>query len=128
MTRSRSILLALAAVVSFALAAEPAAAQMRLNFGLGKSGGKLDIEIAQQTPRRGGSSCFSEQQIAQAIASGEIRSWAAIRRMARIPDAYYETSDVQVCVRNGVPFYEVNMVSPKGENAKYRLNALDGSS
>jgi hypothetical protein len=130
MTRFRSYLLALAAVASLALAVEPTAAarlKLNLNLGYGSTGADLGITLAQQAPRKGGGACLSEQQIAKAIASGQIRSWAAIRQAAGIPNDYYETSDVQVCVRNGAPFYIVNMVSPKGENVKYVLNALDGS-
>lgn len=130
MIRFRSVLLALVAVVSLALAAGPAAAQAKLNLGLGlgSPAAGVEIQVAQQTPRKGaGGACMSEQEIAKAIGSGQIRSWRAIRQMAGIPADYYETSDVRVCVRNGAPFYIVNMVSPKGENVKYVLNALDGS-
>jgi hypothetical protein len=128
MTGFRSFLLALAAVVSLALAAAPAAAQVRLSLGVGQSGASVGVEVAQQAPRKAaGGSCLSEEQIAKSIGSGQIRSWRAIRQMAGIPADYYETSDVRVCLRNGAPFYIVNMVSPKGENVKYVLNALDGS-
>jgi hypothetical protein len=131
MIRFRTSLLALAAVVSLALAAGPVSAsqlKLHLSLGFGSTSGDLGVELVQQTPRKGaGGACMSEQEIAKAIGSGKIRSWAAIRQAAGIPDDYYETSDVQVCVRNGAPFYIVNMVSPKGENRKYVLNALDGS-
>jgi hypothetical protein len=73
-------------------------------------------------------SCLSEPQIEAAIASGEIQSWAKVRELASIPKAYREASDVQVCLRAGVPYFIVSMVSPKGEYFKIVLNAVDGSS
>ncbi|HEX4296494.1 MAG TPA: hypothetical protein VHZ56_00575 [Devosia sp.] len=80
---------------------------------------------AAAAPRQG--NCLSDQQIQAEIGSGQIQSWARIRKLAGIPKDYYETSDVQVCLRGGVPYFMVNMVSPKGENFKMVLNAVDGS-
>ena len=126
MTRLRARLFAAFAAVSLLLAAGPAAAQINIELGIGGDNGGITIGGPQ--PRRaGGGECLTDRQINRAIAAGQIRSWPQIRRLAGIPENYYETSDVQVCLRNGVPFYIVNMVSPKGENVKYVLNALDGS-
>jgi hypothetical protein len=127
MTQFRHRLIAAVAAVSLVLAAWPAAAQVNIQLGIGGPNGG-QVTIGGQLPRRaGGGQCLDDQQINRAIASGEIRSWPQIRKLAEIPASYYETSDVQVCLRNGVPYYIVNMVSPKGENVKYVLNALDGS-
>ena len=71
--------------------------------------------------------CLSDQQIQSEIASGQIQSWPAIKRMAGIAN-YQEVSDVRVCLVNGAPFYQVNVVSPNGEAKKVVINALDGSS
>jgi uncharacterized membrane protein YkoI len=71
--------------------------------------------------------CLSDQQIQTEIASGQIQSWPAIKRLARIAN-YQEVSDVRVCLINGVPYYQVNVVSPNGEAKKVMINALDGSS
>src|SRR5262249_32168124 len=76
----------------------------------------------------GGRACLSEPEIEAAIASGQIQSWAKVRELANIPKAYREASDVQVCLRGGVPYFIVSMVSPKGEYFKIVLNAVDGSS
>ncbi len=76
----------------------------------------------------GARDCLTEPQIEAAIASGQIQSWAKIRRLAKIPPEYKETSDVQVCLRAGVPYFIVSIVSPKGEYFKIVLNAVDGSS
>jgi hypothetical protein len=125
MIQFRPGLIALVAAVSLLLAAAPGYAQVNIQFGL--DGGQ--VTIGAQLPRRAGlGECLNDKQINRAIASGQILSWPEIRRMAGIPADYYETSDVQVCMRRGVPFYVVNMSSPKGENTKYVLNALDGSS
>ena len=43
------------------------------------------------------------------------------------PATYQEVSDVRVCLIKGVPYYIVNVVSPKGEASKIVLNAVDGS-
>jgi len=71
--------------------------------------------------------CMTDQQIQTAISAGQIQKWAQIRKIAGIPDDNYETSTVQVCLRAGVPYYIVNMSSPKGENFKIVLNAVNGS-
>ena len=71
---------------------------------------------------------MSEPEIAAAIASGQIQSWAKIRDLANVPRNYREASDVQVCMRGGVPYFIVSLVSPKGEYFKVVLNAMDGSS
>lgn len=116
----RTILLA-AAVAGPALlgSALPADAGPRLGFGQGPG---------IQASGGGGGSCLSEPQIAAAIASGQIQSWAQIRQLANIPKSYREASDVRVCMRGGVPYFIVSMVSPKGEYFKIMLNAVDGSS
>lgn len=75
----------------------------------------------------GGHQCLSDQQIQAAIASGQIKSWPKIKKMARISADYQEVSDVKVCMINGVPFYTVNLVSSNGDAKKIVLNALDGS-
>jgi hypothetical protein len=72
--------------------------------------------------------CLSEPQIERQIASGQIQSWAKVRQLANIPDNYREKSDVQVCMRGGVPYYIVTLASPKGDYFKEALNAVDGSS
>ena len=105
MTFFRTILITMAAVAAFVVAAaEPAMAA------------------------RGGGDCWSNQQIQTEIASGQIQSWSRIRKLAGIPPDYHETSDTPVCIRGGAPHYVVNMASPKGEQFKYVLNAVDGSS
>ena len=71
--------------------------------------------------------CLSDQEIQTEIASGQIQSWPAIKKLAGI-SSYQEVSPVRVCRVNGVPFYEVNIVSPSGEAKKVVINALDGSS
>jgi uncharacterized membrane protein YkoI len=71
--------------------------------------------------------CMSDQEIQTAIASGQIKSWPRIKKMAQISTDYQEVSDVRVCLINGVPFYTVNLVSSDGEARKIVLNALDGS-
>jgi hypothetical protein len=75
----------------------------------------------------GAGACWSSAQVSSAIAEGTIKSWAKIRRIAGIPDDLYETSPVQVCMLDGVPYFIVNMSSPKGENVKIVRNAIDGS-
>ena len=100
----RKLLIVLAAVAGVCLtAAAPAMAQA------GKAG-----------------NCLSDQQIQTEIASGQIQSWPAIKRLAGI-STYQEVSDVRVCLVSGVPFYQVNVVSPNGEAKKVMINALDGS-
>lgn len=69
--------------------------------------------------------CLSDQQIQTEIASGQIQSWPSIKRKAGISN-YQEVSAVRVCLVNGVPFYQVNVVSPNGEAKKVQLNAVDG--
>ena len=76
----------------------------------------------------GGGTCWSSAQVNSAIAQGTIKSWAKIRKLAGIADDLYETSPVQVCTRDGVPYFIVNMSSPKGESVKIVRNAVDGSS
>jgi hypothetical protein len=75
-----------------------------------------------------GGACLSEPQIEAAIASGQIQSWARVRQMANIPNNYREKSDVQVCMRGGVPYYIVTLASPKGDYFKEALNAVNGGS
>lgn len=72
--------------------------------------------------------CLTQPQIEAAIASGQIQSWARIRKLASVPEAYREASDIQVCTRNGALYFVVSLVSPKGEYFKIVLNAVDGSS
>lgn len=71
--------------------------------------------------------CLTNQQIQTAIAAGQIKSWPKIRKLAGIPKDYRETADIQVCMQAGAPYFFVNMVSPKGENFKIVLNAVDGT-
>ncbi|HWA42149.1 MAG TPA: hypothetical protein VHA10_02995 [Hypericibacter adhaerens] len=78
-------------------------------------------------PPAGGGQCLSDQQIQSAIASGQIKSWPKIKKLARISADYQEVSDVKVCLVNGVPYYNVNLVSSNGDAKKIVLNALDGS-
>jgi uncharacterized membrane protein YkoI len=103
MTSFRNLLLLLAAAASLSLgAAVPAWAQA------GKSG-----------------NCLTDQQIQAEIASGQIQSWPSVKRTAGI-SGFQEVSDVRVCLVNGVPFYQVNVVSPNGEAKKVRINAVNG--
>lgn len=74
-----------------------------------------------------GGECLAPNAIQQAIQSGEIQSWAAVRRMAGIPQGYSEVSGVQVCRRGGQLYYIVSVVSPSGEARRLALNAVDGS-
>lgn len=85
----------------------------------------LVVPAQAQAGKRG--NCLTDQQIQTQIASGQIQSWPAIKRLAGIAK-YQEVSDVRVCLINGVPFYQVNVVSPNGEAKKVVINALDGSS
>jgi hypothetical protein len=84
--------------------------------------------VALADAANGGGACMSEPEIAAAIASGQIQSWAKIRDLANVPRNYREASDVQVCMRGGAPYFIVSLVSPKGEYFKVVLNAVDGSS
>ena len=72
--------------------------------------------------------CLTEQKIQAAIESGKIKSWPAVKKLARVSSDYQEVSDVKVCLINGVPFYTVNLVSSSGDAKKIVLNAVDGSS
>jgi uncharacterized membrane protein YkoI len=71
--------------------------------------------------------CMTDQQIQAAIQSGEIKSWPTIKKLARLSSDYQEVSDVKVCLVNGVPYYNVNLVSSNGAAKKIVLNAVDGS-
>lgn len=105
MTSFRTILIVMAAAATLSLgAALPSAA------------------VAQ-----GPESCLSDTEIQSAIAGGQIKSWPKIRKLAQIPKDYRETSDIQVCLTGGVPYFYVSMVSPKGEYLKIVLNAVDGT-
>ena len=73
-------------------------------------------------------SCLSDQETQAAIAAGQIKTWSKVRVLAGVPADYYETSDTRVCKRAGGLFYIVTMASTKGEQFKYVLNAVDGSS
>jgi hypothetical protein len=118
----RTWLIAVVAAAGLWLAVAPGYAQVNIQLGLGNA------QINLGAGARGGfNQCLNDRQIARAIANGEIRSWPEIRQLAGIPASYHETSDVKVCMRGDAPYYVVNMVSPKGENVKYVLNALDGS-
>ena len=77
-------------------------------------------------PKAAAAGCMSDQEIQGAIASGQIKSWPKIKKMAQIPSDYQEVSDVQVCMVGGVPFYRVNLVSSSGEAKKIQLNAVTG--
>ncbi len=71
--------------------------------------------------------CLNDQQVQDAINSGEIKSWPKIRKLAGISADYQEVSDVRVCIVDGVPYYTVNLVSPDGNASKTFVNAVDGS-
>jgi uncharacterized membrane protein YkoI len=71
--------------------------------------------------------CLSDQQIQTAIASGKIKSWPKVKKLAQISPDYQEVSDVKVCMIDGVPYYTVNLVSTSGDAKKIVLNAVDGS-
>ena len=71
--------------------------------------------------------CWSDKQTQTAIAAGQIQTWSKIRKLGGVPSDYHETSDTPVCPKSGVPFYVVTMASPKGEQFKIVLNAIDGS-
>ena len=131
MIRIRTILLTMAAAASLSLAIVPASAAPPFGdrggggFPLGGRGG---ITLSIPAPSGGDHRCLSEAEIEAAISSGRIQSWAKIRALANVPKDYRETSDVQVCLRGGTPYFIVSMVSPKGEYFKIVLNAVDGSS
>jgi len=74
-----------------------------------------------------GGECLTDRAIAQAIAAGEIRSWAAVKRLAGIPANFAEVSNVEVCRRGAQLYYSVSVVSPTGEARRLVLNAVDGS-
>ncbi|SFZ85867.1 hypothetical protein SAMN02983003_3039 [Devosia enhydra] len=84
-------------------------------------GGTISPAMAQ------GGACLSPNAIQQAIQSGEIQSWAAVKRMAGIPPNFSEVSAVEVCQRGGQLYYSVSLVSPSGEVQRVALNAVDGS-
>lgn len=105
MTRFRTILMTVAAAASLSL------------------GVTVPASAAPKGPAAG---CMSDQEIQGAIASGQIKSWPKIKKMAQIPSDYQEVSDVQVCMVGGVPFYRVNLVSSSGEAKKIQLNAVTG--
>lgn len=84
-------------------------------------GGAVSPTLAQ------GGGCLSPNAIQQAIQSGEIQSWAAVKRMAGIPSNFSEVSAVEVCQRGGGLYYSVSLVSPSGEVQRVALNAVDGS-
>ena len=71
--------------------------------------------------------CLSEVQIQSAIEAGEIKSWPKIKKMAGISGQYQEVSDVAVCLVDGIPYYQVNVVSPSGEVTRLVINAIDGT-
>ena len=71
--------------------------------------------------------CLTAPEVQAAIASGQIKSWPTIKRLAGVAPSYQEVSEVKVCLINGVPFYTVNLVSPNGQATKMVLNAIDGS-
>ena len=83
------------------------------------------VPAMAQAPARQ-ANCLSDQEIQTEIASGQIQSWPAIKKLAGISN-YQEVSDVRVCMMGGKPFYEVNIVSPSGAAKKVMINALDGS-
>jgi hypothetical protein len=71
--------------------------------------------------------CLTDAQIQAAIQAGQFLSWPKVKKLAGIADTYQEVSDIKVCLRNGVPYYYVNVVSPSGEASKVVVNAIDGS-
>lgn len=71
--------------------------------------------------------CLTDQEVAAAIASGQIQKWAVIRMLAGVPKDYKEKSTIRVCRLGGVPYFVVNMVSPKGDFNQYVFNAVDGT-
>jgi uncharacterized membrane protein YkoI len=71
--------------------------------------------------------CLSDQEIQTKIASGQIKSWPKVKKLAQISPDYQEVSDVKVCMINGVPYYTVNLVSANGAAKKIVVNAVDGS-
>jgi len=84
--------------------------------------------VAPASAAPGGQGCWTDQETQAAIANGEIQTWSKIRKLGGVPSDYYVTADTPICVRNGVPYYVVSMTSPKGEQIKIVLNAVDGSS
>jgi uncharacterized membrane protein YkoI len=91
------------------------------------AGASLAAAVPAMAQLAKASNCLSDQQIQTEIASGQIQSWPSIKKLAGI-SAYEEVSDVRVCLIDGVPFYQVNIISPNGEAKKVMINALDGSS
>jgi hypothetical protein len=71
--------------------------------------------------------CLSEVQIQSAIEAGQIKSWPKIKKLAGISGQYQELSNVEVCLVDGIPYYQVNVVSPSGEVTRLVINALDGT-
>ena len=104
MTFFRSILITMAATGAFCLGAATA------SFGAA-----------------GGGACWSDKQTQTAIAAGQIQTWSKIRKLGNVPSDYHETSDTPICPKGGVPYYVVTMASPKGEQFKIVLNAVDGT-
>ena len=96
-------------------------------IGMAAAGALSLFVIPSSAAVPGAGACWSPAQVTSAIAKGTIKPWAKIRRMAGIPDNLYETSPVEVCLLHGVPYFIVNMSSPKGENVKIVRNAVDGS-
>ena len=107
MTRIRTILITMAAAGALSLAA----ATSSYAAVLGRN-----------------ADCLSDQQVQTAIESGEILSWAKIRKLARISSDYREIGNIRVCRVDGVLYYTVNLLSSYGEATKIVVNAVDGTS
>jgi hypothetical protein len=71
--------------------------------------------------------CMDNRAVQAAIAAHQIKTWPAIKAMARVSDQYKEVSAVRVCEQDGQPYYVVNVSGPSGESKQLVLNAVDGS-
>jgi hypothetical protein len=106
MTRFRTILLAMAAAATLSLGAVSSSSAAVL----GKN-----------------AQCLSDQEIQQAIQSGQIKSWPKIRQAAGISADWKDGDTVRVCRINGALYYVMNLVSSYGDAKKVVLNAVDAS-
>lgn len=71
--------------------------------------------------------CLAPNEIQAAIDAGQIQSWPKIRRLAGVPKAVKEVGELTVCMRDGLPYYNVKVISPDGVLTQLVLNAVDGS-
>ena len=87
----------------------------------------LSFGAISAAPAQGDLVCLTEGEIQSAIQASEIKCWPKIKKMAGISGQYQELSDVEVCLVDGIPYYQVNVVSPGGDVSRLVINAIDGT-